>query len=309
MMVSCGGGGTINYVQGNGGEENGSADESLSDKTSNTLRIVSFNIRCINTSDADEYQWDKRKQPCVDYIKDANPDFLGFQELRPSQATWFEKNLSEEYGYYDICRDTGGAIKNTGNGEGVGIIWKKERFTLVNKGFFWLAEDPSKLPAQNADGTYSSWNSACRRIVVWGEFKDREHGNKTVYFMSTHFDHKSDDARKKSSDLTISKVKEICKVSSLDKMTAPVFVVADFNCTPGSEGLAPLEAAFNFARPATDATGTYNAWGASSKIIDHIFYKGNVKAGKYQVVTENEKYGIKYLSDHYPIQFDCTYDD
>ena len=40
-------------------------------------------------------------------------------------------------------------------------------------------------------------------------------------------------------------------------------------------------------------------------ILDHIFYGGNVTPEQYDVVTND--YGVKYISDHYPVIFKCSY--
>jgi endonuclease/exonuclease/phosphatase family metal-dependent hydrolase len=269
------------------------------------LLVGSFNIRYYNTTD--EYPWSARKDAAIKFIKETKPDFLGLQELRSTQSQDISYNLSESYGYYDINRDTGQGISG-GSGEGVGILYRKDRFALQDKGFFWLAEDPDKLPSKNADGTYSSWNSACRRVVVWVKVTDKLHNNQTVYFFATHFDHKSSAARLNSSELTIKKIKEITKVSDLSKSGCPIFLVADFNCTVGSDELAPLRTSMNEARKTAKSTEsgiTFNGFGSGNSVIDHIFYVGNVNADKYHVVTEN--YGVKYISDHYPVTLQCSY--
>ena len=73
-----------------------------------TLLVGTFNIRYYNTSD--EYPWSVRKDPVMDFIKDKNPDFLGLQEIRSSQAQDFVYELGDDYGYYDINRDTGSSV-------------------------------------------------------------------------------------------------------------------------------------------------------------------------------------------------------
>lgn len=301
---SCKADPVINRVQG------GDTDEGTeTDKEANTLLVGSFNIRYYNTSDS--YPWSARKDAVMAFINDRQPDFLGIQELRSSQAQDFVYELSDGYGYYDINRDTGTSISGS-SGEGVGIIYKKDRFTVADKGFFWLAEPSDILPDKNSDGTYSSWHSACRRVVVWIKAVDKWHSDRTVWFFATHFDHKSIDARLNSSNLTVRKIKEITGISDLKGSDVPVFLVADFNCTFTSSELSPLKTAMNDARTTASSTEesqrTYNGFGESSgSIIDHIFYVGSVTADTYDVVTDD--YGVAYISDHYPILMECTYDE
>ncbi len=291
----------INYVwNGNKNQE-----EVKPDGDGQTLTAGSFNIRYYNTSD--EYPWSARKDAVLKFINTLKPDFLGLQEVKSTQSQDISYALSEDYGYYDIDRDSGKGISG-GSGEGVGILYRKDRFKQEDKGFFWLAENPDKLPEKNEDGTFSTWNSAKRRIVVWVKLSDKLHNNQTIYFFATHFDHVSSDARLRSSNLTIKKIKEITGVSDLSKSGIPIFLVADFNCKLESTELAPIRTSMNDARTmarTTENGNTYNGFGSSGSTIDHIFYVGNIDADTYHIVTED--YGVKYISDHYPITLKCSY--
>lgn len=299
--VACGEKTVVNTVPGKEQEE-----EQTPVEASDKLLVCSFNIRYYNTTDA--YPWSARKDAVMKFINTVQPDFIGLQELRSSQSQDFTYSLSSDYALYDINRDTGMSIGGS-SGEGVGILYNKDRFRIEDKGFFWLAENPDMLPDKNSDGTYSSWHSACRRVVVWVKAADLAHSEKTVYFFATHFDHVSSDARLNSSELTLSKLKEITGIAELLKSDTPVYLVADFNCEYGSSELTPLKSALNYARTTaaqTDNGRTFNSFGESANsIIDHIFYVGNVTADSYRVVTED--YGVKYISDHYPILLECTY--
>lgn len=264
------------------------------------LDICTFNIRYFNTTDP--YPWSARKEPVMKFIKTVAPDLVGLQELRSTQSQDIQLALADDYGLYDIDRDTGNSVAS-GSGEGVGILYKKSRFTVKDKGFFWLAENPDKLPEKNSDGTYSSWHSACRRVVVWTKLEDKLNDNKTVWFFATHFDHVSSSARLNSSNLTLKQIREITKQSNIRNASCPIFLVADFNCKPGSDELAPLMAEMIDARTSaakTDNGTTFNSFSSSTfSVIDHIFYGGPVKADVYDIDTND--YGVKYLSDHYPV--------
>lgn len=270
------------------------------------LLVCSFNVRYYNTTD--EYPWSVRKESAMEFFRDRKPDLAGLQELRSTQAQDFSYLLSDMYGYYDINRDTGNSISGS-SGEGVGILYRKDRFVLEDKGFFWLSENPDKLPDENPDGTYSEWHSANRRVVVWVRLTDRAHEDQTVYFFATHFDHISKEARQKSSELTVAKIREIAVVQDIKGSSSPVFLVADFNCESNSAELAPVKAAMEYARtsaPETDDGRTFNGFSETGgSIIDHIFFGGPVSADMYDVVTDD--YGVKYISDHYPILFGCSY--
>ena len=212
-------------------------EEVIPEGNGKTLLAGSFNIRYYNTTDT--YPWSVRKDAVFKFIETTRPDFLGLQEVKATQSQDFAYKLSDTYGYYDINRDTGKGI-SSGSGEGIGILYKKGRFELKDKGFFWLADTPDKLPEKNEDGTYSSWHSAKRRVVVWTKVADKLHNNQIVWFFATHFDHISVEARTKSSALTISKIKDLTGIADLSKSSVPIFLVADFNCTLNSTELAPV---------------------------------------------------------------------
>ena len=143
-------------------------EEVIPEGSRKTLLAGSFNIRYFNTPDT-----------LFKFIETTSPDFLGLQEVKATQSQDFAYKLSGTYGYYDIDRDTGKGI-SSGSGEGIGILYKKGRFELKDKGFFWLADTPDKLPEKNEDGTYSSWNSAKRRVVIWTKVADKLHNNQIV---------------------------------------------------------------------------------------------------------------------------------
>jgi len=72
------------------------------------------------------------------------------------------------------------------------------------------------------------WDAALPRIFTWGKFKNNSN-NQTFYFFNTHFDHKGDTERTKSSCLLIDKINELTDESS------PVIITGDFNYTSNSE--------------------------------------------------------------------------
>lgn len=70
------------------------------------LRVMSFNIRCLNTDDAVENQWTNRIDRVCALIKEVQPDLLGVQEAVPQQYEDVKAGLD---GYVSIFagRDDG----------------------------------------------------------------------------------------------------------------------------------------------------------------------------------------------------------
>lgn len=277
--------------------------------------ICTFNIRYANTSDTypdgSSAAWKDRSASVKKFFDSVKPDLVGLQEVRKEQAEWFSSQLSAEYGYYDVGRDSNsGSSVSSAGGEGVGVLYRKDRFELVLKDFFWLDQSTRTLPDKNSDGTYGAWNSACRRITLSVVLKDRKHGDALIYFFPTHYDHKSDAARKNSAELMVSQMQSITKATDLKGAGVVIFHVGDLNTTSDSAQLKSLNDNMNYARltaAGTDKyTGTYNGFGDKNSIIDHVYYGGKaVKPVKYWVDKTN--YGVPFLSDHYPVLFQWEY--
>lgn len=233
------------------------------------------------------------------------------QEVRKAQAQDFASFFSTDYGYYDVGRDSAsGSSITSANCEGVGILYRKDRFEPTLKDFFWLDTQPRILPVKNEDGTYGDWMSACRRITVYMVLKDKKNNDALIYFFPFHYDHKSTVARKNASQLNIDQIKNIAKVTDIKDGNKIIFHVGDLNTTYDSGQLNVLNDNMHYARMEAGGndkyTGTFNGFGKSDSQIDHIYYGGKaVKALKYWVDKTN--YGVPYISDHYPVLFQWEY--
>jgi len=275
------------------------------------MTICTFNIAYANSSsvyaDGSSAAWSVRRDAVKKFVDTIKPDIIGMQEIRKSQSLDFISFFESDYGYYDVARSsaTGEPVYNT-SGEGLGILYRKDRFELLTKGFFWLDTNPNSLPVKNSDGTYGDWNSACRRIVVYSVLKDKMNNDLPVYFFTAHFDHQSKAARVNSCQLVLDQIKSISKLNDIKSGNAAVFFVGDLNTAYDSSQLTVLNDNFLYARltaPGNDKnTGTFNGYGKSNTMIDHIYYGGKIiKPLKYWV--DKTDYGVQYISDHYPVLF------
>ena len=323
VFQSCGPEDVVNPVtppsSHEGGEGGGGGDTPTPTPSGDAdpMVICTFNIRYANTADkypdGSSAAWVDRSAAVKKFFDTVKPDLVGLQEIRKDQSDWFAKQLSADYGYYDVSRDSGSGASvysHGGSHEGVGILYRKDRFELVLKDFFWLDTKPRELPAQNTDNTYGDWKSACRRITVYAELKDKKHGNAVIWFFPTHYDHKSSDARKNSADFMVTQMKALCKVTDLKNAGVVIFHVGDLNTSSDGGELKSLNDNMFYARTTAGGsdkgTGTYNGFGDKSSIIDHIYYGGKaVKPVKYWVDRTN--YGVPFLSDHYPVLLQWEY--
>ena len=284
-------------------------------KSSTAMTVCSFNIRYANSKDlypdGSSAAWAARRKAVKRFIDTVKPDIIGLQEVRKPQSADFYSFFGDDYGYYDVGRDskTGASVAEA-DCEGVGILYRKDRFELVKKEFFWLDKDIHTRPELNPDKTYGDWHAACRRVTVCTVLKDKKHNGTPVYFYSTHYDHRSLTAIGNSSDLMVEQMRAIGKLDDIKNAKGVVIVVGDLNTTSESGHLAPLEKNMYYARfdaPGLDRyTGTFNGFGHSCSLIDHIFYGGKaVSPVKYWV--DRTDYGVPFLSDHYPVLFEFDY--
>ena len=257
------------------------------------LRVMSFNIRVLNTSDAAENQWTNRADNVCALITELQPDVLGLQEAVPQQYEDVKAGLD---GYVSIFAGRDDGTK----GEGTPIFYKADRFRLVNSGHFWL----SPTPNQPSIG----WNASCNRIAVWAVLEDVATGKSFVY-LNTHFDHVSEEARVESAKLIKETVRGIAP-------NLPFVFNADFNLNEKSEGYDML---VNYSYPCIDTwkaareteggPGTLDIWGTYPNVadnkIDFIFAsKGTTVECSVICPAANE--AGEYYSDHKAIYADIA---
>lgn len=271
------------------------------------LKIMSFNIRYNSSSDAGDNAWEKRKSACISMIKDINPDVIGFQEPRFVQRQYLKEKLTN-YAFIEI--------PGTGDGKGgnVVMIYRKDRFTAVKTGYFFLSYTPD-VASKCFDVSDNQW-----RGTVWAHLKDNETGKEFVA-MDTHLPVGGSaadgtatlyvEARRLSSLLNVERLKEL---AGEDKMC---FLFGDMNCSEktssgavnqdGVNALKPMRDWMQDGRQSKDLTPagitTFQSFGSGSmtpnRIIDCIFYR-NAEAVDFQTIYKPYD-GITYISDHYPV--------
>lgn len=260
----------------------------------------SFNIRYYNDIDG-EYSWEKRLPAVINFFADEHPDIIGLQEIRRPQVEDIES--IEGYDSYIIFRDNGSSSPYNDSDEGNGIMWDKERFTLADKGFFWLAPDPDTKPAWQ-NGSYP-WGTTIRRIAVYVKLLDKEDNDMPVYFYATHFDHQKKDARAAEAEVLLARIKSYLCTEDLSTLFDRLYVVGDLNSPDTETAYSTLSSSLKSARetsPNTSQVATFNDFGRGGTAIDHIFYAGPVKPISFRVISKD--YGIRYISDHYPVIFE-----
>lgn len=171
--------------------------------TEDVVRIMSFNVR------NSEYD---RGQIVPQVIADYMPDSVGVQEC---ESVWFlmlKTNLPD-YEIIGVGRDYGLPLI----GESTAILYRKDKYNLVDWGTFWLSETPEKASV--------GWDAKYKRTCTWAILENKE--TKVQYaHINTHLDNVGKEAR-------INGLKMITdKAASFDM---PVVVTGDFNFPKGSD--------------------------------------------------------------------------
>lgn len=257
-----------------------------------SLTIATYNLRMDTPGDG-ENAWPNRKEMVKTLIQFHDFDICGTQEGFIHQLR--DVCEADVYDYVGVGRDDGKEA-----GEHSAILYKKDRFKVLDKGNYWLSETPD-VPGKGWDAT------CCNRICSWAKFKDEVTG-KEFYFFNVHYDHEGEEARRESSKLMIAKIKSIVG-------NAPFFCTGDFNATPDSEPIriiyndGTLLDSYKVAKiPPYGPVGTFQGFKlrtSSEGRIDYIFVSEGIQVNTYGVLTDmNDN---RFPSDHFPVMIDVVW--
>lgn len=245
-----------------------------------TVRIMSYNVR-LGEFDREEIV----PQVIADYL----PDSVGLQEC---DGTWFLslKTYLPDYEIIGVGRLSGLPLI----GEATAIMYRADKYKLVDWGTIWLSETPDKVS--------KGWDAEHNRTCTWAVLENRETGEQYAH-VNTHLDHKGAEARTKGLDLVLE------KAASFDM---PVVLTGDFNFPKGSKLYKQLTSA--------EFTDTSAIAEKADSGCTHHAYKGTVKGDPIDFILVNdeitdvksynimrEKYNDRYVSDHYPIFADMVF--
>lgn len=257
------------------------------------LKVMSFNIRTLTMEEDARDNWSFRKKHVADLILRHDVDLIGMQEAYALQAKGLE-SLLPDYDWFGPPRDDGEK-----RGERCPIFYRRDRLDLLGHGTFWLSETP------DVKGSVS-WNSACKRIVTWGKFKDKQSGE-VFFFFNTHFDHVSKLARKMSAQLIVERIDTIAGEGK-------AVVTGDFNTTDTTVPYKTMAAALKDAKlisitkpKGPEGTSRSFRQGAPpKKRIDYIFVSKGIKVADYAVLDDTYK-NDRRPSDHMPVMVTVSF--
>ena len=259
----------------------------------NSVAVMSFNVRYDNPADGPN-GWVHRKDWVAEIIGQ-HDDVAGLQEVRKNQLDDLKERLAD-FEFFGVGRDDGKEA-----GEFVPLVWKKDRFTATEKGVFWLSETP--------DEPSTGWDALLPRVATWARLRDKQ-GDRTILFVNTHFDHRGEEARRKSGELLRTWIAEHAK-------NDPVVLTGDFNTMPDSAPYQNILAATNGAAlqdarlAAAETHGPESTWNGFTEVvpgrrIDFIFTSDAVNVTAFRTLDEVRE--GRFASDHLAIVAKLSFD-
>lgn len=266
------------------------AQPSESEAAPQTVKIEwgTFNIR-MDTEEDSLNSWKYRKDNVCKFIREKDLDIVGMQEVLHHQLEDLKAGLPG-YTAVGVGREDGKT-----KGEYAPILYKTDKFDVLDSNTFWLSQYPDSVG-------FIGWDGACTRIATWAKLKDKSTG-KVFMAVNTHFDHVGVEARMNGALLIINRIKEIVG-------DQPAVLTGDFNVADDSEAYSTLttnEFVLKDAHKAADKTSgpayTFHDYDRLPRDrrqkIDFIFITPQIHVISSEIAqdpyTENS-----FLSDHNP---------
>lgn len=253
-----------------------------------TMILATYNVRV--PCDPPPNDWASRKDRVNEIIRANDIQIFGVQEAVKMQLD--DMTSDGLFAYVGGGRDD---FKDAG--EHSCILYRRDRFDLLDGGTFALSEQPD-VPGSK------SWNTCCPRIASWGKFADRETGRKFC-FCNTHLDHVSELARTEG-------IKLVVAHAAKNAAGLPLILSGDFNAFPDTETYrtaasvlrdsrfisenghdGPERTFHNYLRNRANGTELEN------RPIDYIFVSNGIRVLSHR--TDDRQFLGGLPSDHFPV--------
>jgi endonuclease/exonuclease/phosphatase family metal-dependent hydrolase len=255
------------------------------------LRVMSYNVR-YGTAPDGENAWEKRKDLFFEPIERFQPDLIGFQEVIAAQYDVIAERL-KGHAFSGAAREDG---KRKGEFSSVG--YRRDRFTALAAGTFWLSKTPETVGSK-------SWDAALPRVCSWVRLRETATGREFV-FANTHFDHRGVVARREAARVLSERIAPIAA-------GVPAILTGDFNINEDNPAYAVLvkptrpewirwidsyRTLHPQRSPDESSFGGFKGTVKGSR-IDFVFHTAHFRATAAAI--DRYSRGGRYPSDHYPV--------
>jgi endonuclease/exonuclease/phosphatase family metal-dependent hydrolase len=259
------------------------------------LRLLTFNLRYINSGDTGNRTWTARRDHVGMMVVKDQPDIIGIQEgLRPM----LDDLEARATGYVEIG---GGRDDGLAKGEYSALLVKADRFTIQESGTFWLSDTPEIAGSK-------TWGNQVVRVCTWAKLYDRRNG-RSIHAFNTHLDHQTPLARQKGMELILSRM---AATGSQDSF----ILMGDLNAKPDESiheaiksephHLADVWATLHPDAP-PEESGTCHSFSGrcDGTRIDYIYASKSFGFTDSEVLRGHLD-GV-YPSDHFPVRATLTF--
>jgi endonuclease/exonuclease/phosphatase family metal-dependent hydrolase len=259
------------------------------------LRVVTYNIRYINSGDTGQRTWAARRDLVGGILVRERPDIIGLQEaLRPM----LDDLGARVPGYAEIG---GGREDGVAKGEYAAILVKADRFTIQASGTFWLSDTPEVVAS-------STWGNEVVRVCTWARLYDRV-SRQVFHFFNTHLDHRVPLARQKGMELIVARM-------AATGSSGPFILTGDMNAGPadplhalikaGPHNLADVWELHNpNATPAESGTSHGFSGRTDGGRIDYIYASKSFAVVDSAILHDRPEETLP--SDHFPVRATLTF--
>ena len=262
------------------------------------IRVGSFNIRIPQASDeAGGNGWEPRKPRLAQAILENGFDVFGLQECSPLQQSELPDLTKGVYEYWFFSPYAQNGVGKSAQG----IAFKKDKFTLTERNFFWACKTPETMTTNDTgdNGTFN--RGGCCAVLT-----HKETGVQ-LFVMNTHACLNRDPR-----DAFAYVYADMEKKFNTKQL--PSVFVGDMNASYSQESSATYRKWWKDSYDAlatsgkiSGPAGTYNGFNlerdmATASRIDYVYYRGSLEPLHYS--CNAKKYGGYYPSDHLPIYCD-----
>ena len=253
-----------------------------------TLTVATFNVR-FGTAPDGPNSWEHRWPVFAETVAGFGADILCLQEALSFQLV-HTRNTLGGYGCVGVGRTNG----LPDGGEMVPILWRDDRFELVDAGHFWVTPTPHLVGLRG-------WDADSIRMTTWAALGVRERPADLFHVFNTHLDNHGAVARLEGAKLLRRRVAALGP-------HLPVILTGDFNSTDADPPFAEVRAAgladaYRVANPAADprADGTMHEFSGrrDGQRIDWIMVSPHWRVRGSRIVHTSR--GRLYPSDHFPV--------
>ncbi len=243
------------------------------------IKVISFNIRSVD--DPNGYSIPERAPRLSSVVLPYDADVIGLQEFTPLWEPYIPKMFGDKYEFFNKYRT------DTGWKESPPILWKKDKFECLQRGYFWLSDTPEVM-----SGGWDTYPH--NRICLYVILKNKEDGT-TFMMMNTHFGF-GEENQVKSVRLILEYKEKLT--------TCPTFITGDFNMIPSSVPYGEMAKKMLDTNGLTvnDRRSTYHAYTPhidANEHIDYCFIDKGITPVTFKII--DEAVDGKFPSDHYGI--------